>query len=287
MRMIPLGGCGVFGRNMTAYEAASGAVVVVDCGAQFPEIEAPGVDLFLPDFTWLERVRDRVRAFVITHAHEDHLRALPFALARCPAPVYARPFTLRMADGLLREHQMKGELRPMLPGNEVDLDGVTLSALAVAHSIPDACALALVADGRRVVHTGDLKLELDEEGRADSSRACARSATPASTCSRSTRPTRGGPVARVGRPTSRRRSPRASPRCAGAWWSPSSPRTWAAWPRCAASPPPSVVRSASSGAACARRPESAARSTSCAPRPVSSSARTPRPGRRLRRFCSW
>jgi ribonuclease J len=167
MRMIPLGGCGVFGRNMTAYEAASGAVVVVDCGAQFPEIEAPGVDLFLPDFTWLERVRERLRAFVITHAHEDHLRALPFALARCPAPVYARPFTLRMADGLLREHQMKGDLRPVLPGTEVDLHDVMLSVLPVAHSIPDACALALVADGRRVVHTGDLKLELDEEGRAD------------------------------------------------------------------------------------------------------------------------
>jgi ribonuclease J len=175
MRMIPLGGCGVFGRNMTAYEGAVTAsgerpVVIVDCGAQFPEAEAPGVDLFLPDFEWLKSVRERVRAYIITHAHEDHLRALPWALTACPAPIYGRPFTLKMAERLLREHQIKGDLRPLSPGTRVDLDGIELDALPVAHSIPDACAIALTSGGRRVVHTGDLKLELDDEGRADLSR---------------------------------------------------------------------------------------------------------------------
>jgi ribonuclease J len=175
MRMIPLGGCGVFGRNMTAYEGAASAsgerpVVIVDCGAQFPEAEAPGVDLFLPDLEWLKSVRERVRAYVITHAHEDHLRALPWALAACPAPIYGRPFTLKMAEQLLREHQQKGDLRSLSPGTRVDLDGIALDALPVAHSIPDACAIALTSGGRRVVHTGDLKLELDDEGRADLSR---------------------------------------------------------------------------------------------------------------------
>ncbi len=175
MRMIPLGGCGEFGRNITAYEGAPGSdgirpIVVVDCGAQFPEAEATGVDLFLPDFTWLAAQGARVRAYVITHAHEDHLRALPQALARCPAPVYGRPFTLKMAEGLLREHGQRGDLRELEPGQRVELDGISVQALPVAHSIPDACAIALESGGRRIVHTGDLKLELDDEGRADLAR---------------------------------------------------------------------------------------------------------------------
>ena len=171
LRMIPLGGCGAFGRNMTAYEGADGPggrpVVIVDCGAQFPEAEAPGVDLFLPSLDWLVGARDRLRAYVITHAHEDHLRALPHALARCPAPVYARPFTIKMAEALLREHGQRADLRVLDPGQAVDLDGFSLAALPVAHSIPDAMAIALESGGRRVVHTGDLKLELDDDGRAD------------------------------------------------------------------------------------------------------------------------
>ncbi len=177
MRMIPLGGCGEFGRNMTAYEGepVDGVrpIVIVDCGAQFPEVEATGVELFLPDLTWLAAQRERVRAYVITHAHEDHLRALPHALLRCPAPVYGRPFTLKMAEGLLREHDLRGDLRVLEPGARVALDGITIEALPVAHSIPDACAIALDSGGRRVVHTGDLKLELDDEGRADLSRLAA------------------------------------------------------------------------------------------------------------------
>jgi len=178
MRMIPLGGCGEFGRNITAYEGAADAdglrpILVVDCGAQFPEAEAPGIELFLPDLTWLTSVRERIRAYVITHAHEDHLRALPHALKACPAPVYGRPFTLKMAEGLLREHGMRGDLRVLEPGNSVDLEGLTIEALAVAHSIPDACAISIESGGLRVVHTGDLKLELDDEGRADLERLVA------------------------------------------------------------------------------------------------------------------
>ncbi len=173
--MIPLGGCGVFGRNITAYEGVPDEngqrpLVVVDCGAQFPEAEAPGVDLFLPDLRWLESQKDRVRAYVITHAHEDHLRALPHALARCPAPVYGRRFTMKMAENLLREHQQRGDLRTLEPGAIVDLAGITIEAIAVAHSIPDACAIIIESGGLRAVHTGDLKLELDDEGRADLTR---------------------------------------------------------------------------------------------------------------------
>jgi ribonuclease J len=176
MRMIPLGGCGVFGRNMTAYEGVPDAagvrpLLIVDCGAQFPEAEAPGVELFLPDLEWLARNAARLRAYVITHAHEDHLRALPFALRRCPAPVYGRAFTIKMAVNLLREHGIKDpELRVLSPGQTVTLDGFTIDAIPVGHSIPDAVALAIRSGDRQVIHTGDLKLELDEEGRADLSR---------------------------------------------------------------------------------------------------------------------
>lgn len=173
--MIPLGGSGEFGRNITAYEGAPDAdgvrpIVVVDCGAQFPEAEAPGVELFLPDFRWLNSERERVVAWVITHAHEDHLRALPQGLTAAPAPVYGRPFTMRMAENLLRENGVRGDLRILVPGTTVDLKGFSLEALPVAHSIPDACAIALSSGGTTIVHTGDLKLELDDEGRADLSR---------------------------------------------------------------------------------------------------------------------
>lgn len=175
LRMIPLGGCGEFGRNITAYEGVPDAegvrpIVVVDCGAQFPEVEAPGVELFLPDFRWLAAERERVVAWVITHAHEDHLRALPRGLAAAPAPVYGRPFTMRMAENLLREHGMRGDLHVLSPGSIVELGGFSLEALPVAHSIPDACAIALTSGGSTIVHTGDLKLELDDEGRADLTR---------------------------------------------------------------------------------------------------------------------
>ena len=175
MRMIPLGGCGEFGRNITAYEGVPGAdgerpIVVIDCGAQFPEAEAPGVELFLPDFRWLASQKHRVRAYVITHAHEDHLRALPQALLACPAPVYGRRFTMKMAENLLREHGQRGDLRHLEPGTRVELDGISVEALAVAHSIPDACAICIESGDRRAVHTGDLKLELDDEGRGDLSR---------------------------------------------------------------------------------------------------------------------
>src|SRR5262249_19031110 len=98
VRVVPLGGCGEFGRNLTVYEA-EGRLLCVDCGGQIPDDEAPGVDLWIPDFTWLAARPGDVVAWVLTHAHEDHIAALPHALGVAPAPVYARPLTLALLRG--------------------------------------------------------------------------------------------------------------------------------------------------------------------------------------------
>jgi ribonuclease J len=151
---MPLGGCGEFGRNLTVYEA-EGALLCVDCGGQIPDDEAPGVDLFIPDFAYLEARAGDVVGWLLTHAHEDHIGALPHAMAVAPAPVYGRPLTL----ALLRAHVDPARLFPLVPGATRTLGPFTVEALAVAHSIPDACAVVISAGGRRIIHTGDLKLD--------------------------------------------------------------------------------------------------------------------------------
>ncbi len=151
---MPLGGCGEFGRNLTVYDAGN-ALLCVDCGGQIPDEEAPGVDLFIPDFAYLAARGSDVVGWVLTHAHEDHIAALPHALAVAPAPIYARPLTLALLEGSVDASQ----LRPLVPGAVRQLGPFTVEALHVAHSIPDACALAISVGGRRIVHTGDLKLD--------------------------------------------------------------------------------------------------------------------------------
>ncbi|MDB4968202.1 MAG: rnj [Myxococcales bacterium] len=154
VKVIPLGGCGEFGRNLTVYDAGD-AILCVDCGGQIPDEEAPGVDLFIPDFTYLAARASQLVGWILTHAHEDHVAALPHALAVAPAPIYARPLTLQ----LLRRSVDQSQLHPLVPGAVRQLGPFTVEALHVAHSIPDACALAITVNGRTIVHTGDLKID--------------------------------------------------------------------------------------------------------------------------------
>jgi ribonuclease J len=161
-RIIPLGGLGEVGKNMTAYEA-DGAIVVVDAGLAFPRDEHLGVDLVLPDFSYLEEREDMVRAVVLTHGHEDHVGALPYLMRQVRVPlVLATRLTLALVKSKLDEHGLlrAAELRELAPGDEpVELGPFRLELVRMAHSIPDAAAVVLETPGGRCVHTGDYKLD--------------------------------------------------------------------------------------------------------------------------------
>ena len=161
-RIIPMGGLGEVGKNMTVYEA-DGAIVVVDAGLAFPRDEHLGVDLVLPDFSYLRDREEMVRAVVLTHGHEDHVGALPYLMREVRVPlVLATRLTLALVKSKLDEHGLLrvAELRELAPGDDpVDLGPFRLEFVRMAHSIPDSAAVVLETPGGRCVHTGDYKLD--------------------------------------------------------------------------------------------------------------------------------
>jgi len=161
-RIIPLGGLGEVGKNMTVYEA-DGAIVVVDAGLAFPRDEHLGVDLVLPDFSYLRDREEMVRAVVLTHGHEDHVGALPYLMREVRVPlVLATRLTLALVKSKLDEHGLlrSAELQELAPGDEpVQLGPFRLEFVRMAHSIPDSAAVVLETPGGRCVHTGDYKLD--------------------------------------------------------------------------------------------------------------------------------
>jgi ribonuclease J len=161
-RIIPLGGLGEVGKNMTVYECED-TILVVDAGLAFPRDEHLGVDLVLPDFSWLTERRDRIRAVVLTHGHEDHVGALPYLLREVGAPeVLATRLTLGLIKSKLDEHGLlrSAELREIDPeGPPIELGPFRLEFVRVAHSIPDAVAVVLETPAGRIVHTGDYKID--------------------------------------------------------------------------------------------------------------------------------
>lgn len=161
LRIIPLGGVGEVGKNITAIEAA-GEILVVDCGLAFPEPEMLGIDLVIPDATYLEENRDRVRAIVLTHGHEDHTGALPYVLPRIPGtPIYAGRLTRGLVTGKLKEHKLLDQTRLELiePGKETKIGVFGVTPFRVNHSIPDGMGLAITTPLGTVVHTGDFKFD--------------------------------------------------------------------------------------------------------------------------------
>src|SRR5436853_5544617 len=161
-RIVPLGGLGEVGKNMTVYEA-DGSIVVVDAGLAFPRDEHLGVDLVLPDFSYLEEREEMVRAVVLTHGHEDHVGSLPYLMREVRVPlVIATRLTLALVKSKLDEHGLANaaELRELMPGDEpVQVGPFRLELVRMAHSIPDSAAVVLETPGGRVVHTGDYKLD--------------------------------------------------------------------------------------------------------------------------------
>ncbi len=163
LRVLPLGGLGEIGKNMTVVEQ-DGRIVVVDVGLRFPTPEMVGIDLVLPDFSYLRERAEDVEAIVITHGHEDHLGALPWVLRdlgdRLRAPVYGGALTMAMARSKLDEHKLRNvELNEIEPGETVELGPFSLELVHMTHSIPDASAVALGTELGTVLITGDYKFD--------------------------------------------------------------------------------------------------------------------------------
>lgn len=155
-----LGGLNEVGKNMTLFEYGED-MFLVDCGLAFPDQDMLGVDLVLPDFTYVERNADRIRGIVITHGHEDHIGGLPYLLKVLNVPVYGTNLTIGLIQGKLREHGLlnSATLNVIKPGDVITLGGFTVEAIHVNHSIPDALGLAIRCEGGIVVHTGDFKID--------------------------------------------------------------------------------------------------------------------------------
>jgi len=160
LRIIPLGGLGEIGKNMTAVEYR-GKIVVLDCGVEFPRDEMLGIDLVIPDIRWLLGRRDDVLAFVITHGHEDHQGALPFVLKQLNKPVYGSRFTLALIKSKLDEHGLLKvvDLHEVSESSKLRLGPFDLSFVAVSHSVPDALSIVLGTELGALVLTGDYKFD--------------------------------------------------------------------------------------------------------------------------------
>ena len=160
LKIIPLGGLEQIGMNITAFEYED-SIIVVDCGLAFPADDMLGIDLVIPDITYLKENKERVKGFVITHGHEDHIGALPYILKELNVPVYATRLTMGLIEHKLEEHElMKGTKRKVVKfGQSVNLGQFRVEFIKTNHSIVDAAALAIYSPAGVVVHTGDFKVD--------------------------------------------------------------------------------------------------------------------------------
>ncbi len=161
LRIIPLGGLGEIGKNITAIECGTD-IIVVDCGVAFPDEDMLGVDLVIPDVSYLVENKDRVRGIVITHGHEDHIGAVPYVLRTLNVPVYGTSLTIGILKNKLQEHSLpeKPELRVVAAGDMIQLGMCRVEFVHVNHSIADACAICIETPAGVVFHTGDFKLDV-------------------------------------------------------------------------------------------------------------------------------
>jgi ribonuclease J len=160
LQVVPLGGLGEIGKNMTAVCQASG-MILVDAGMSFPDEEMPGIDLVLPDFTYVREHANELKGIVLTHGHEDHVGALPYLLREFNVPVYATKLTLGLVRSKLQEFGIKkGDLREIKAGDRQNLGGFGLEFIEVNHSIPGAVAIAIRTKAGVIVFSGDYKIDL-------------------------------------------------------------------------------------------------------------------------------
>lgn len=160
LRVIPLGGLEQIGMNMTAF-CYGDSIIVVDCGMAFPEDDMPGIDLVLPDITFLEENASKIKGFFITHGHEDHIGAIPYVMRKIKAPIYATKLTMGIIQHKLEEHNLekKVKLKVVKYGTNVNAGNFRVEFIKTNHSIQDAAALAIYTPVGTIVHTGDFKVD--------------------------------------------------------------------------------------------------------------------------------
>ena len=167
LKIIPLGGLQEIGKNITVFEYGDD-IVIVDCGLAFPEDDMLGIDLVIPDFTYLEKNQEKIRGLVITHGHEDHIGAIPYLLKKINVPIYATKLTAGLISHKLEEHKLlkSTKLKIVNQGQTITLGKIRVEFIRSCHSIPDAVALAIHTPAGTVVHTGDFKIDytpIDDE----------------------------------------------------------------------------------------------------------------------------
>ncbi|MCL2684655.1 MAG: ribonuclease J, partial [Synergistaceae bacterium] len=167
LRIIPLGGMGEIGKNMTAVEYG-GDIIVIDCGLKFPEEEMLGIDFVIPDVQYLVENRDRLRGIFLTHGHEDHIGALPLIMPRLDVPVYGTPLSLALVEHKMLDArtQYKPRYNTVHAGETVQAGCFEVFFIRVTHSIPDSLALFIRTPAGTILHSGDFKLDMTPVGGA-------------------------------------------------------------------------------------------------------------------------
>lgn len=159
LKIIPLGGMHEVGKNLTIIEYKD-EIIIVDCGMTFPSEEHLGIDVIIPDVTYLIKNKDRIKAMVLTHGHEDHIGAIPYVLRKVKMPIYGTPLTIGLLENKLKEHRLgKVDLHIVHAGDKVKLGKMEVEWIRVNHSIPDSCAIAINTPLGYVYHTGDFKVD--------------------------------------------------------------------------------------------------------------------------------
>lgn len=159
LKIIPLGGMHEVGKNLTIIEYKD-EIIIVDCGMTFPSEEHLGIDVIIPDVTYLIKNKDRIKAMVLTHGHEDHIGAIPYVLRKVKMPIYGTPLTIGLLENKLKEHSLgKVDLHIVHAGDKVKLGKMEVEWIRVNHSIPDSCAIAINTPLGYVYHTGDFKVD--------------------------------------------------------------------------------------------------------------------------------
>ncbi|MBR6266953.1 MAG: ribonuclease J, partial [Selenomonadaceae bacterium] len=159
LQIIPLGGLGEIGKNMTVIRVED-EIILIDSGLMFPEEDMLGIDLVIPDISYLIENKEMVKAIVLTHGHEDHIGALPYVLKQLNVPVYGTRLTLGILEGRLKENGVdSGSLHPVSAGDIINAGSFSVGFIRVNHSIPDAVGLSIKTPVGMIVHTGDFKLD--------------------------------------------------------------------------------------------------------------------------------